>query len=114
MRPAGAMSPQPRAEWSATKRHPGTNGTTPRVADAIIDHTPYRGKSPINRRRPTLLLLRVVAEIGKPNTQGVAALCPGLCAHCPFRTLTIPPPRRDVARNVSTDKGMYRESESKK
>ena len=58
MRPAGAMSPQPRAEWSATKRHPGTNGTTSRVADAIIDHTPYRGKSPINRRRPTLLLLQ--------------------------------------------------------
>ena len=44
---------------------------------------------------------RAVAEIGKPNTQGVAARCPGLCAHCPFRTLTIPPPRRDVARNVS-------------
>ena len=51
---------------------------------------------------------RAVAEIGKPNTQGVAARCPGLCAHCPFRTLTIPPPRRDVACYVSTDKGMYR------
>ena len=107
---------------------------------------------------------RAVAEIGKPNTQGVAARCPGQCAHCPFRTLTIPPPCRDVAcyvsnipaddpngdiarisnipklrhcthlehtqtetlhasrtypngdvaRNVSTDKGMYRKSESKK
>ena len=38
---------------------------------------------------------RAVAEIGKPNTQGVAARCPGQCAHCPFRTLTSPP-RRDV------------------
>ena len=44
---------------------------------------------------------RAVAEIGKPNTHGVAALCPGLCAHCPFRTLTIPPPCRDVACYVS-------------
>ena len=76
MRPAGAMSPQPRAEWSATERHPGTNETTPRVADAIIDHTPYRGKTistggNLSREIPLLQADPLATEL---TTRRVAAI----------------------------------------
>ena len=67
-----------------------------RVKDA-----PYRGKTISTGGGRRCCSFRAVADIGKPNPQGVAALCPGLCAHCPLRTLTIPPPRRDVACYVS-------------